>query len=184
MRKLLIAALVITFAAGCAQQPTQTGAPVEDRGAGTGTPGTTPGATTSGTTPSGVTGTPTPSGSASVLRDPNNILSKRTIYFDFDSFSVRDEFRELVNAHAKYLQANRSARLTLQGHADERGSREYNIALGQRRADAVKSLMQLLGGGEAQIETVSFGKEKPKVEGHDEAAWAQNRRVEIVYAGE
>ena len=97
---------------------------------------------------------------------------------------VRDEFRELINAHAKYLQANRTTRMTLQGHTDERGSREYNIALGQRRADAVKNLMQLLGAGESQIETVSFGKEKPKVEGHDESAWTQNRRVEIIYAGE
>src|SRR5205085_6319946 len=97
---------------------------------------------------------------------------------------VCDDYRDLVSAHAKYLQANRSARMTLQGHTDERGSREYNIALGQRRADAVKNLMQLLGAGESQIETVSFGKEKPKVEGHDESAWAQNRRVEIIYAGE
>lgn len=183
MHKWLMGMLVVAFMAGCASTPTQTGAPVEDRAPGTGTPGG-PGAVTSGTPPSGVTGTPSPSGPVGVLRDPNNILSKRLIYFDFDSFAVRDEFRELINAHAKFLQANRSMRVTLQGHTDERGSREYNIALGQRRADAVKNLMQLLGAGEGQIETVSFGKEKPRVEGHDESAWSQNRRVEIIYAGE
>jgi peptidoglycan-associated lipoprotein len=187
MRRLIIGALVVAILAGCASTPTQDAAPVEDRATTTGAPPGTPGATTSGAPPSGVTGTPGgPSGAAgaSVLRDPNNILSKRTIYFDYDSFAVKDEFRALVSAHAKYLQANRPARVTLQGHTDERGSREYNIALGQRRADAVKNLMQLLGATEAQIETVSFGKEKPKVEGHDESTWAQNRRVEIIYVGE
>jgi len=90
----------------------------------------------------------------------------------------------MVEAHARYLQANRSAHVTLQGHTDERGSREYNIALGQKRADAVKQLMLVLGATQAQIETVSFGKEKPRSEGHDEGAWAQNRRVEIIYVGE
>ena len=120
----------------------------------------------------------------SPLKDPRNILSKRTVYFDYDSYVVKDEYRAMVDAHAKYLQANKGTRLTLQGHADERGSREYNIALGQKRADAVKKLMQLLGATEIQIETVSFGKEKPKAEGHDETAWAQNRRVEIIYVGE
>jgi peptidoglycan-associated lipoprotein len=188
MRKLIFGALVVAFLAGCASTPTQDAAPVEDRAATAGVPPPgTPGASTSGAPPSGVTGTPgSPSGpaGASVLRDPNNILSKRTVYFDYDSFAVREEFRPLLTAHAKYLQANRPTRVTLQGHTDERGSREYNIALGQRRADAVKNLMQLLGGTEVQIETVSFGKEKPKVEGHDESAWAQNRRVEIIYVGE
>jgi peptidoglycan-associated lipoprotein len=187
MRRLIIGVFVVAILAGCTSTPTQDAAPIEDRAPGAAaTPGT-PGAVTSGVPPSGITGTPGgPSGStgASVLRDPNNILSRRTIYFDYDSFAVRDEFRALVSAHAKYLQSNRPTRVTLQGHTDERGSREYNIALGQRRADAVKNMMQLLGATEAQIETVSFGKEKPKTEGHDEAAWAQNRRVEIIYAGE
>jgi peptidoglycan-associated lipoprotein len=184
MRKWLVASFVLALLVGCASTQPQTGAPVEDRTPGAGTPGA-PGASTSGATPPGVTGTPSGRpGDTSVLRDPRNILSRRTILFDYDSSTVREEYRELVNAHAKYLQANRGARLTLQGHTDERGSREYNIALGQRRSDAVKNLMQLLGGGEGQIETVSFGKEKPKSEGHDESAWAQNRRVEIIYAGE
>ena len=185
MRNGLLVSFVLALLVGCASQQPQTGAPVEDRAPGAGTPGA-PGASTSGATPPGVTGTPTPGrpGDTSVLRDPRNILSRRTILFDYDSSTVREEYRELVNAHAKYLQANRTARVTLQGHTDERGSREYNIALGLHRSDSVKNLMQLLGGGEAQIETVSFGKEKPKVEGHDESTWAQNRRVEIIYAGE
>src|SRR4029078_6851762 len=97
---------------------------------------------------------------ANPLRDRNNILSKRSVYFDFDSFVVKDEYRPLVEAHARYLQQNRNARMTIQGNTDERGSRAYNIALVQKRADSVKRMMTLLGAGEAQIETVSFGKEK------------------------
>jgi peptidoglycan-associated lipoprotein len=118
------------------------------------------------------------------LNDPNNPLSKRSVFFDFDSFVVKDEYRPLVEAHARYLAGNRQARATIQGNTDERGSREYNIALGQRRADAVKRMMTLLGAQDAQVETVSFGKEKPRNPGHDEAAWAQNRRGDIVHAGE
>ena len=89
-----------------------------------------------------------------------------------------------VEQHARYLQANRGLRITVQGNTDERGTREYNIALGQKRADAVKRAMVLLGATEQQIETVSFGKEKPRRDGHDEASWAENRRSDIVYAGE
>jgi peptidoglycan-associated lipoprotein len=108
----------------------------------------------------------------------------KLIYFDFDSFVVKDEFRPLVEAHARYLQQNRNARMTIQGNTDERGSREYNIALGQKRADAVKRMMVLLGATDTQIETTSFGEERPKNPGHDESAWAENRRDDIVYAGE
>ena len=96
------------------------------------------------------------------LKDPNNILSKRSVYFEFDSFAVSDQYKPIIEAHAKYLAANRNARVALQGHADERGSREYNIALGQKRADAVKRMMTLLGVQETIVETVSFGEEKPK----------------------
>jgi peptidoglycan-associated lipoprotein len=181
MRKLIIAAFVAAVMAGCSSTPTQDAAPVEDRAA---TPAVTPGASTSGTGATGISGTSVGTGLPSVLRDPNNILSKRTVQFDYDSFVVKDEYRPLVNAHAKFLQSNKTLHVTLQGHADERGSREYNIALGQKRADAVKNLMLLLGATEVQVETVSFGKEKPKSDGHDESAWAVNRRVEIIYVGE
>jgi peptidoglycan-associated lipoprotein len=182
MKKLTIAALVAIFLAGC--QSTPTTAPVEDKsGEATTTAPGTGGATTSGSTQGGVSGTQ--SGTAgNPLRDPNNILSKRSVYFEFDSFTVADQYKPIVEAHARYLAANRNARVTLQGHADERGSREYNIALGQKRADAVKRMMTVMGIQDTVIETVSFGKEKPRNMGHDEAAWAENRRVDIIYAGE
>ena len=118
------------------------------------------------------------------LTDPNSVLSKRSVYFDFDSYSVKDEYRSLVQAHAQYLRDNGSARTLLQGNTDERGSREYNLALGQRRADSVKNAMTLSGARESQIESVSLGEEKPRGLGHDEASWAENRRVDIRYQGE
>jgi peptidoglycan-associated lipoprotein len=107
------------------------------------------------------------------------LLALRTVYFDFDSFVVKDEYRPMLEAHAKVLSANRSKRMTLEGHTDERGGREYNLALGQKRADAVLRSMVLLGVQEVQLEAVSFGEEKPAVQGSDEAAWAKNRRVEL-----
>ena len=180
MRKWIVAAFIIAALAGCKSTETQTPAPVED-GAPTAT-APAGGATTSGAGTSGVSGTP--GAAAAALRDPNNILSKRNIYFDFDEFVIKDQYKPIIEAHAKYLQANRNARATLQGNSDERGTREYNIALGQKRADAVKKLMILLGASEIQIETVSFGKEKPRREGHDEASWQENRRVDILHAGE
>jgi len=180
MKKIAIAILMAALVAGC--QTTSTTAPVEDKSGTSATPGAgTPGASTSGTTAGGVQGSST---GANPLRDPNNILSKRSVYFEFDSFSVADQYKPIVEAHARYLAANRTARVTLQGHADERGSREYNIALGQKRADAVKRMMTVMGVQETIVETVSFGKEKPRNMGHDEAAWAENRRVDILYAGE
>jgi len=178
LRHALWAGVVLmAFLAGCASNPTPEKAAVEER---TVAPGTS-GAATSGTSGSGVSGTTT---GANPLRDPRNILSKRSVYFDFDSYAVKDEYKPLVDAHAKYLQANRPARMTIQGNCDERGSREYNIALGQRRADAVKRMMLLSGATDSQIETVSFGKEKPRNQGHDDGAWAENRRDDFVYAGE
>lgn len=186
-KSALTIALVGFLFAGCSSTPTQEqGAAVEERNPATSPPS---GAATTGSGTGTISGTANPNAgananSAAALRDPNNILSKRGVYFDYDSFVVKDEYKPLVQAHARYLQANPSARMTIQGNTDERGSREYNIALAQKRADAVKRMMQLLGAGDAQIETVSFGKEKPRNEGHDEAAWAENRRDDIVYAGE
>jgi peptidoglycan-associated lipoprotein len=166
--------------AGCASNPTPEKVAVEERNVATGSGNT--GAGTTGATSGGVTGTTTNQGNP--LRDPRSILSKRSVYFEFDSYAVKDDYKPLIEAHAKYLQTNRSARMTLQGNCDERGSREYNIALGQRRADTVKRMMLLYGATDQQIETVSFGKEKPRNGGHDEAAWAENRRDDVVYAGE
>ncbi|HWA39435.1 MAG TPA: peptidoglycan-associated lipoprotein Pal [Burkholderiales bacterium] len=126
-----------------------------------------------------------PGGSSlSALKDPNNILSKRSIYYDYDKFDVKDEYRPLIEAHAKYLRENPGAKMLIQGNTDERGGREYNVALGQRRSDGVKRMLLLLGAKEAQIESVSLGEEKPKAPGSDEAAWAQNRRSDMLYGGE
>jgi peptidoglycan-associated lipoprotein len=105
----------------------------------------------------------------------------RVIYFDYDSFDVRPEFRATLEAHARYLGTNRSRRVALEGHTDERGGREYNLALGQKRAEAVRRSLSLLGVTEAQMEAVSFGEEKPAAVGMDEASFARNRRVEFTY---
>lgn len=115
------------------------------------------------------------------LNDPNNPLSRRSVYFDFDSFTIKDEFRPIVEAHAKYLVSNKVRKVVVQGNTDERGSREYNLALGQKRAEAVRRALTSLGVADAQIEAVSFGEEKPKSTGADEAAFAENRRADIVY---
>lgn len=189
MRRIAVAALAALFIAGCSTQPSQPEAPIDDRSTTSGST-TRPGASTAGAGSGGVTGQTVPGAGTGTaagrdpLRDPNNVLSRRSVFFDFDSFVVKDEFKPLVEAHARYLSGNRQARSTIQGNTDERGSREYNIALGQRRADAIKRMMTLLGAQDAQIETVSFGKEKPRNQGHDEAAWAQNRRGDIQYSGE
>src|SRR5690348_17311570 len=120
----------------------------------------------------------------SLLTDPNSILSKRSIYYDYDKFDVKDDYKALVEAHARYLRDNPKTKMLIQGNTDERGGREYNVSLGQRRSDGVKRMMVLLGAREDQIESVSLGEEKPKSEGHDESAWSQNRRSDILYQGE
>lgn len=178
-QKLLGAAIVAVIAlAGCASKdkPAEV-APVETRS-------TAPTTTTATPKP---TATPTPPPVAiqqNPLTDPNNILSKRIVYFDYDQDTVKAEFQALVQAHAKFLGDNRNRKIRLEGHADERGSREYNMALGQRRADALRKAMNVLGVSSDRIETISFGEDKPRAQGQDEAAWAQNRRVEIRYDNE
>lgn len=179
--KLMFALVAAAFLGACSTAP-QVNAPVDDKSVGATTGTTNSGANTSGSAGSGISGSNVAGDNP--LRDPNNVLSKRSIFFDFDSFVVRDEFKPLVEAHARYLAANRNAHLTVQGNTDERGSREYNIALGQRRADAAKRMMTLFGAQDSQIETVSFGKEKPRNPGNDDAAYAENRRDDIIYAGE
>jgi peptidoglycan-associated lipoprotein len=109
------------------------------------------------------------------------MLTKRVIYFDFDSSEIKGEGTDILAAHARYLASNQNARVRLEGHTDERGSREYNIGLGERRAQSVRQALLLQGASDGQLSTVSYGEERPAVAGHDEAAWAKNRRVEIVY---
>jgi peptidoglycan-associated lipoprotein len=115
------------------------------------------------------------------FNDPKNPLSKRSIFFDFDSFSIRDEFRPVVEAHARYLLSNKGRKVIVQGNTDERGSREYNLALGQKRAEAVRRALTALGVADSQIEAVSLGEEKPRSSGSDDSALAENRRADLVY---
>ena len=121
------------------------------------------------------------SGQTDPLDDPASPLSQRSVYFDFDSFVVRDEFRPLVEAHANYLLSHSERRVVIQGNTDERGSREYNLALGQKRAEAVRRGMAVLGVPDSRMEAVSFGEERPRATGNDEAAHAENRRADLVY---
>lgn len=171
MKKLLIPALLAGLVAACSTTPVpedNAGAPVESR---TGGSGITP-VTAGGLDASGL---------PRELTDPSSKLSQRSIYFDLDKYEVKDEYKDLVAAHAKYLVANKGFKVLVQGNTDERGSREYNLSLGQKRADAVKRSLSLLGVKEDQIESVSLGEEKPKNAGHDDAAWAENRRADILY---
>ncbi|MEK7321666.1 MAG: peptidoglycan-associated lipoprotein Pal [Pseudomonadota bacterium] len=158
------------------------------------TGGSTPPADTANTSPldnnggAGITPLPQTGGSASQsvdpLNDPASPLAKRVIYFEYDSNNIRAEDRATIEAHAQYLAQRGNLKVTLEGHADERGSREYNIALGERRSNAVKEVMSLLGVPAGQVASVSYGEERPAVLGDDESAWRMNRRVEIVYAGQ
>jgi peptidoglycan-associated lipoprotein len=178
-KKISLASMAIAavLLAACASKEPTKDVPVETRTPPTAT-------TTNSTTPTTAAVTPTAAATISPLKDPNNILSKRIVYFDYDKDTVKSEYQAIVQAHAKYLADNRGRKVRLEGHADERGSREYNMALGQRRADAVRKATNLLGVANDRMETVSFGEDKPRVQGSTEEAWSQNRRVEIVYDGE
>ncbi len=171
MKQLVISALLALLIAGCSSTPDadQANAPVED---GRGKVATVEAGNVNG------------SKLPRELTDPKSILSRRSIFFDYDRFDVKDEYRELVTAHARFLSNNRQFKMLIQGNTDERGSREYNLALGQKRADAVKRMLVMLGVREDQVESVSLGEEKPRSEGHDEAAWAENRRSDMLYSGE
>lgn len=115
------------------------------------------------------------------MQDGAALVGSKTIFFDYDSFVIKPEFQSIVEAHAKYIKADKNRKAAVEGHTDERGGREYNLALGQKRAEAVRRALGLLGVSDAQVEAVSFGKEKPSVTGNDEVALAKNRRAEISY---
>lgn len=117
------------------------------------------------------------------LNDPQSVLANRSVFFEYDSFEISAAGRPVVDAHSKYLRAHSNTGIRIEGHADERGGREYNLALGQKRADAVRRALGLLGVPERQMEAVSFGKEKPLALGHDEESWAKNRRADVAYQG-
>jgi peptidoglycan-associated lipoprotein len=181
--------LIASALAACAttQTPdTQPPAGVEDRAPGATRPAPGPGTQPVPAKP--VTGVDLsgdkPAAAVAPHRDPANVLAQRSVYYDFDKYDIKDEFKPVIEAHAKYLRENSGLKMLVQGNTDERGSREYNIALGQRRSEGVKRMLQLLGVREEQIEAVSLGEEKPKELGHTEEAWARNRRSDMLYAGE
>ena len=183
MHKVRIASLAFALAAllaACSGSPVNEQAPagVEDR-------------TASQVPPSGPQTGPIPKVDVTSRnltgQDPAvkvGVLAQRSIFYDLDNYDVKDEYKPLVEAHARYLRDNPGRKMLIQGNTDERGSREYNIGLGQRRSDGVKRMMMLLGAREDQLESVSLGEEKPRAEGQGEQAWSQNRRSDILYQGE
>lgn len=180
--RLTLSLMAVGLLAACSSAPktdgAQAGATVEDRSSG---------AASSGIDNSRVV--PVDAGSAggaglAALKDPKSILSKRSVLFEYNSYVVQDQYRPLIEAHAKFLVANPKMKMLIQGNTDERGSREYNLALGQKRADAVKKALGLLGVAEAQLESVSLGEEKPSCGEATEACWSANRRGDMLYSGE
>ncbi|GHU05498.1 peptidoglycan-associated lipoprotein [Betaproteobacteria bacterium] len=172
MKRFIIPSLLVLLLAACGSTPDaeQDAAPVESRSGGD----------VATVTANGVDSRRLPP----ELTDPKSILSRRSIYFDYDKFEIKAEYRDLVAAHAKFLTSNRQFRILIQGNTDDRGSREYNLALGQKRADAIKKQLILLGAREEQVESVSLGEEKPKNLGQNETSWAENRRGDLLYNGE
>lgn len=182
----LALASALALLAGCespskvAQQPTAA-APIETRAAAAPAPAAAPAAAAAVTPQSSVSTVDLASrgaaGGAALVAAP----TQRVVYFDFDSFAIKDEYKGMLEGHARVLARQNDRRLVIEGHTDERGGREYNLALGQKRAEAVKSRLTLLGVADGQIETVSLGEEKPRATGSTEQAWAENRRADIVY---
>jgi peptidoglycan-associated lipoprotein len=178
MNKAPFAVLILAAAVGCAttetpQEPTPAPAP--------GTSASTPGTASSPQVGRGVDVRPSP-GTAPGMQSGTGMGGpelKRSVYFEFDKYDVKPEYRGLVEANARWLKANPKAKLVVEGNTDERGSREYNVALGQRRAESVAKMMQLLGARADQVEAVSYGEEKPRSAGHDETAWTENRRSDF-----
>ncbi|MGH8138773.1 MAG: peptidoglycan-associated lipoprotein Pal [Steroidobacteraceae bacterium] len=173
MRKILMVLMLAAAvaSAGCASKKPKTAPPPAQSDANSGADTSGDNAANAGST-----------GSDDEAAGPQGgLLAKRVIYFDFDSSEIKGEGTGVVSAHAKYLANHASSRVRLEGNTDDRGSREYNIGLGERRAQAVRRALLLQGASEGQLSTVSYGAERPAVVGSDEAAWAKNRRVEIVY---
>lgn len=179
MKKVFLSALLVNLLAACAtQQPkvaveeAKPAAVVE-----------APSAEAAKPAPVSESAAPAPVAPVAVdpLNDPNSTLAKRSVYYPFDVYVVQDADKPTVQAHASYLSTHANRKVRLEGNCDERGSNEYNLGLGQRRADGVKKMLLVGGARESQIVTVSYGEEKPKAMGHNEAAWAQNRRTDLNY---
>lgn len=178
MKKLVISVVLVSLLAACAsEKPKETVSTPKAAEPVAAAPVETPAAAPE------VAATAAPAATAEIdqLNDSSSILSKRSTYYPFDVSVVQEADKPLVQAHAKYLSEHPERNVRLEGNCDERGSNEYNLALGQRRADGVKKMLILGGAKASQIKTVSYGEEKPKATGHNEDSWKQNRRTDIVY---
>ncbi len=171
MNKFLLLIALAAFLSGCASGVKLDEVPVDERSGSGSTPG---GAAVAGLDARGLAGV-----GGGVKAGPVGVES--VVYFDYDSFSIKPEFQAMLDAHARFLRADKNRKAALEGHTDERGGREYNLALGQKRAEAVRRALSLLGVSDNQIEAVSFGKEKPAATGMDDSSFAKNRRAEISY---
>jgi peptidoglycan-associated lipoprotein len=184
LRSIAVAAALaaLTACSNVKLDENASGAPIDNRGAA-------PASTSQGTGTSADAGaapgprqiTPVEVARKDPLDDPAGALAKRSVYFDFDQYVIKDEYKGTLEAHARYLVANRNRRVVIQGNTDERGSREYNLALGQKRSEAVRKALVALGVPDGQLEAVSFGEEKPRATGSDDAAMAENRRADLAY---
>lgn len=177
----LSATLVLLAACGTTKMPEQAAAPAATPVAAAPAPTPAPAtpAQPAAAPQSGVTSVDLAKSAAAAAAEAQALPAQRVVYFDFDSYAIKTEFQPMLDGFARVLTANRGKHLVIEGHADERGSREYNLALGQKRAGAVLSSLKLLGANEGQMEAVSFGEERPAASGHDEEAWAKNRRAEL-----
>jgi peptidoglycan-associated lipoprotein len=183
-KRMFLAIGLAAALAGCSSGVKLNDVPVEDRSGARVVPGPP---ATAGQTGGGQVGPATQSRVEPVIAGPNTGTIAgpagvgKIIYFDYDSYVIKPEFQALIESHARFIKANTARKVNIEGHTDERGGREYNLALGQKRSEAVRRALGLLGVGDAQVEAVSFGKEKPASNGSDEQAWSQNRRAEIAY---
>jgi peptidoglycan-associated lipoprotein len=183
MRFTLNKALILSFAmllSACSSTPLGNKVPVEDRSAANANDGRNTSGAKAAAIESRAVETIVAPGSQS-KNDLTGIPQKRSIYFDYNSFIIKNDSQPAIEAHAKYLNSKKGQKIIIQGNTDERGGREYNLALGQKRAEAVRKALSLLNVPESQMEAVSFGKEKPKAVGSNEASWAENRRADIIY---
>ena len=191
MKRILLALAFIALLSGCGSAVKLDDVAVEDRSG-------TPVAGQAAGRPGGAAGSVVASGVTNTAVAPVNLgaagatgaagaaagvgtTASRTVYFDYDSFAIKPEYQAVIDAQARYLKANKNLKAAVEGHTDERGGRDYNLALGQKRSEAVRRALGLLGVADAQVEAVSFGKEKPAAQGTDEASFAKNRRAEITY---
>ena len=174
MKKALFPALALALIYGCASTPTAETKPAEPQASPATPPASPPSSTVQPIQPSTVQGESLKEGT----------LAKRSVYYDLDKYDIKAEYRPLLQAHGKYLAEHRNAKMLVQGNCDERGSREYNIALGQRRSEGVKRMLVLMGASDSQVEPVSLGEEKPRCTDQTEQCYAQNRRSDMLYGGE